>query len=189
MDARNIYLQNRIIHARRICISIGKHIDGHFNWALYCHILPIRINFTAVRNNFLQNPWRFPSIYYKRQIHNFPLSRQYRTAVALIWLVALSINLPWLFVFRVEPLEHGSNRKVWTNKSPTHWQCLEKKKKPLLSNNFQNYLVVFFPDPHSQFVCWLRSISIVWNRFASNYGHRHSPSMYISLLPTWCCVI
>lgn len=30
----------------------------------------------------------------------------------MIWLIALSVNLPWLYVFQLEPMELGSNRKV-----------------------------------------------------------------------------
>lgn len=30
----------------------------------------------------------------------------------MIWIIALSMNLPWLYVFQLEPIELGSNRKV-----------------------------------------------------------------------------
>lgn len=52
---------------------------------------------------------------------NFPLQfiRQYRVAVTMIWLIALSVNLPWLYVFQLEPIELGSNRKVSRKKAIT----------------------------------------------------------------------
>lgn len=42
----------------------------------------------------------------------FRIDRHYRVTVTIIWLFAMVINLPWLFVFRLEPLEVGSSRQV-----------------------------------------------------------------------------
>lgn len=56
---------------------------------------------------------------------SFPLSgimtpRQYKVVVSIIWLIALTINLPWLFVFTLEPLGiKGSHAVVCTELWPS----------------------------------------------------------------------
>ncbi|XP_031626853.1 neuropeptide SIFamide receptor-like [Contarinia nasturtii] len=39
-------------------------------------------------------------------------SKHYRVTVTIIWILACSVNLPWLYVFKLEPIELGSSRKV-----------------------------------------------------------------------------
>uniref|UniRef100_A0A182N4A6 G-protein coupled receptors family 1 profile domain-containing protein n=1 Tax=Anopheles dirus TaxID=7168 RepID=A0A182N4A6_9DIPT len=56
---------------------------------------------------------------------SFPISgtittRQYRLIVTIIWFIALSINLPWLFVFTLRPIGiMGSNAQICTELWPT----------------------------------------------------------------------
>ncbi|XP_063708943.1 neuropeptide SIFamide receptor-like [Culicoides brevitarsis] len=56
---------------------------------------------------------------------NFPFlsgsmtQNKYKVAVIVIWFVALTINLPWLFVFKLEPLSPGSLAKVCIELWPT----------------------------------------------------------------------
>ena len=135
MDTWDFYMQNSFVYARRIGISIGEHIDGHFNRTMHRYILSIRFNYVKVNSNaFVQ--WIPLNYIY---IHLFLLlllllqlflshsishsncahflfknhfNRQYKVAVTMIWLIALSVNLPWLYVFQLEPIELGSNRKV-----------------------------------------------------------------------------
>lgn len=54
--------------------------------------------------------WNFFSLFSLCLVNSS--NRQYRVAVTMIWLIALSVNLPWLYVFQLEPIESGSNRKV-----------------------------------------------------------------------------
>ncbi|ETN64242.1 g-protein coupled receptor [Anopheles darlingi] len=56
---------------------------------------------------------------------SFPISgtittRQYRMIVSIIWFIALSINLPWLFVFTLRPIGiPGSIAEICTEMWPT----------------------------------------------------------------------
>ncbi|XP_035796071.1 neuropeptide SIFamide receptor-like [Anopheles albimanus] len=56
---------------------------------------------------------------------SFPISgtittRQYRAIVSIIWFIALSINLPWLFVFTLRPIGiPGSIAEICTEMWPT----------------------------------------------------------------------
>ncbi|KAG4065833.1 hypothetical protein HA402_012511 [Bradysia odoriphaga] len=48
--------------------------------------------------------------------------RYYLKAVLAVWITALTINLPWLYVFELETVENGSNIEICTEiwPSPTH---------------------------------------------------------------------
>lgn len=59
--------------------------------------------------------------------------RQYKLAVTVIWIIALTINLPWLYVFRLEPMENGSSRKV-----PYYDQC-SAGQEPLFGHLFRSH--------------------------------------------------
>lgn len=51
MDARNFYMQNCFVYARRFGISIGEHIDGHFNRTMHRYIVSIRFNYVQVNSH------------------------------------------------------------------------------------------------------------------------------------------
>lgn len=122
MDARDFYMQNSFVYARRIGISVGEYIDGNFNRTLHRYIMSIRFNYVKVNclfvDSFKHTKW-FPQPVSHRAVRlivhiSFSniFNRQYKVAVTMIWLIALSVNLPWLYVFQLEPIELGSNRKV-----------------------------------------------------------------------------
>lgn len=48
-------------------------------------------------------------------VHSSHARRHYRVTVTIIWMIATLVNLPWLYVFQLEPIELGSNRKVSRN--------------------------------------------------------------------------
>lgn len=127
MDARDFYMQNCFVYARRIGISIGEYIDGNFNRTLHRYIMPLRFHYVKVNAHALclfaaniLNDFHSQAI---RLIVHISFSnifnRQYKVAVTMIWLIALSVNLPWLYVFQLEPIELGSNRKV-SNKNHSY---------------------------------------------------------------------
>uniref|UniRef100_A0A182P2I5 G-protein coupled receptors family 1 profile domain-containing protein n=1 Tax=Anopheles epiroticus TaxID=199890 RepID=A0A182P2I5_9DIPT len=65
---------------------------------------------------------------------SFPISgtittRQYRLIVTIIWFIALSINLPWLFVFTLSPIEIPGSlgqicTELWPSRASESWYFL-----------------------------------------------------------------
>lgn len=118
MDSGHFYMQNRIVYARSIGFSIGEHADGHFDWTLRGDFVSIRLNNTKVQpisqytHIFVASFYVISFSYFQTHFFHSQFHRQYRVTVTIIWLFALTINMPWLFVFHLEPLEAGSDRKV-----------------------------------------------------------------------------
>lgn len=86
--------------------------------------------------------------------------RHYKLAVVLIWMIALTINLPWLFVFTLEPLE-GSMAKVcielWPSQQSGNWYFV-----------FANLIVCYLLPLLIISLCYI----IIWRK-VSNRGLPH----------------
>ncbi|XP_055326625.1 neuropeptide SIFamide receptor-like isoform X2 [Sitodiplosis mosellana] len=96
-------------------------------------------------------------------------SRQYKVAVTMIWLIALSVNLPWLYVFQLEPIESGSNRKV----------CIELWPSTFSENVYfvlANLILCYLAPLSVITFCYV----IIWRSVA----HRSIPGEYLGYKST-----
>lgn len=99
--------------------------------------------------------------------------RQYKVTVFVIWVIALTVNLPWLYVFQLEPIKLGSNRKVSHKKSITINVLsvfLRAFFSPFLSIGFYQVCTELWPSTFSENVyfvlanlllCYLAPLSVI----------------------------
>lgn len=59
MDTRFVYMQDHLVHARRLCVCLSQHINGHFNWTMCRHIVSIRFDNVQVILYMFNIVWYF----------------------------------------------------------------------------------------------------------------------------------